>query len=243
MKKMILLLLFLSAAAAFAANSYTVQLENAEESFKKGDYSKAVEIYEALSQVEKINNPFVYYNLSNAYYRNGNLGKAVLNINKAHRLAPRDKDIRANLEYLSGLAGENPYGGFAGLMLSRFSLNEITVSAAALVIIILLGFSAFLISRNSFAKKSAVAGLLILIPASAALFFRADAEILSKRAVVINASEIRSGPGINNPGVFSLPEGKIVTIASSNGGWSNIQTRFEEETLNGWIEDADIGKF
>lgn len=39
-----------------------------------------------------------YYNLANAYYRLDNLGKAILNYERALKYAPCDKDIQFNLE-------------------------------------------------------------------------------------------------------------------------------------------------
>ncbi|MCL2485460.1 MAG: tetratricopeptide repeat protein [Endomicrobia bacterium] len=239
MKKILFLLLFFLFAFPCFGN---VQIENAEEFFRKGDYAKTIEIYETLIQVERINNPQVFYNLSNAYFRNGNLGLAILNINKAHRLAPRDRDIRSNFEYLSSMAGENAYGDFTGFLLSWFSLNEVTVLASGLIIIILLGFSVFFINKNEFAKKSAVFCLILLIPVLTVLFFKLNSEIFSNKAVVLNASAARSGPGINNPEIFNLAEGKTIRVRSSSGAWSNIVIQSGNETLNGWIENSNIGK-
>jgi tetratricopeptide (TPR) repeat protein len=90
----------------FAENTYQTQIANAEENFLKNNFSKTIEIYESLIQIEKVNSPYIYYNLSNAYYRNGNLGKAILNVEKALGLAPRDIEIKNNAEYLNTVAGQ-----------------------------------------------------------------------------------------------------------------------------------------
>jgi tetratricopeptide (TPR) repeat protein len=71
-------------------------VRSSEKSFKKCSFSKAIEIYENLIQIEKLKNLYIYYSLASTYYRNGNLGRAVLNMEKAYRLAPRDREIKNN---------------------------------------------------------------------------------------------------------------------------------------------------
>ncbi len=39
----------------------------------------------------------LFYNLGNAYYKQGDHGRAILNYRRAQQLAPRDPDIEANL--------------------------------------------------------------------------------------------------------------------------------------------------
>lgn len=43
----------------------------------------------------------LYYNLGNAYYRQGNLGKAIVNYERALKLDPTNADARANLEFVN----------------------------------------------------------------------------------------------------------------------------------------------
>ena len=43
--------------------------------------------------------PEIYYNLGNAYFRDNQIGKAILNYNRALLLSPGDSDIRHNLRF------------------------------------------------------------------------------------------------------------------------------------------------
>ena len=71
------------------------------------DFKAANQLYdagkfaEAAAAYEKIEpkTAHVYYNLGNAWFRQGKLGLAVLNYERARRLAPRDPDILANLKF------------------------------------------------------------------------------------------------------------------------------------------------
>src|SRR5207253_6786447 len=47
----------------------------------------------------------LYFNLGNAWFRAGDIGRAVLDYERARRLLPRDPDLHANLSYARELAG------------------------------------------------------------------------------------------------------------------------------------------
>ena len=64
--------------------------------FERGDYAEAVDTYRALTE-RGIVNPSLEFNLGNAYFKTGDLGHAVLHYERAHRLDPRNEDVRENL--------------------------------------------------------------------------------------------------------------------------------------------------
>lgn len=70
----------------------------ANETYRAGDYTKAIEAYESILQSGKESGP-LYYNLGNSYLKSGHLGKAVLNYERAKRLIPRDRDLMFNAQY------------------------------------------------------------------------------------------------------------------------------------------------
>ena len=148
MRKFILIFtVYLSFGICFAKNIHQTQIDNAENSFKKGNFLKTIEMYESLIQIEEVEDPYVYYNLSNAYYRAGNIGKAILNIEKASKLAPRDKDIKENMQFLHAEAGQEREQNIQDILLKHFSLNEITIASSIFIILFLLSFSLFLLKK------------------------------------------------------------------------------------------------
>ena len=46
--------------------------------------------------------PAIYFNLGNAYFKAGQLGRAIAALREAEKLAPRDPDVRANLQFIRG---------------------------------------------------------------------------------------------------------------------------------------------
>src|ERR1051326_9200952 len=93
MKKMLnILFLLLISISGFASKELV-----ANEAYTKGNFAKAAEEYEK-SIAEGYGSPELYYNLGNSYYKLDNIGKSILNYERAKKLAPQDEDIAFNLK-------------------------------------------------------------------------------------------------------------------------------------------------
>ena len=73
-----------------------VSMEQADSVYRKKNYKAAAELYEKIIK-EKGVSVTAYYNLGNAYFRQKEYAKAILNYERALRLAPSDEDVRFNL--------------------------------------------------------------------------------------------------------------------------------------------------
>ncbi len=76
------------------------QFELANQAYSSKDYDIAIKGYESIL-AQAYQSAELYYNLANAYYRTNATGRAILNYERAARLAPRDKDIQHNLEFVN----------------------------------------------------------------------------------------------------------------------------------------------
>ena len=77
----------------------------ADSAYNRENYTEAVALYtKALGQ--GMVSPEMYYNLGNAYYRQGRLGQAVIAYERALRLDPSDKDARDNLNFVINQLGD-----------------------------------------------------------------------------------------------------------------------------------------
>src|ERR1051326_2790731 len=84
-----------------------VDFKAANQLYDAGKFAAAAAVYEKLEP----KTAHVYYNLGNAWFRQGKMGLAVLNYERARRLAPRDPDLLANLkcaEQRRGVDDVNP---------------------------------------------------------------------------------------------------------------------------------------
>lgn len=98
------LTLFLSllvAGVAIAQESSTsaTTFAVANSLYDNGNYEEASRLYEQLA-AECVPDGRVYFNLGNSYYQQENIGRSLLNHRRALQLAPRDPNIRTNLDLL-----------------------------------------------------------------------------------------------------------------------------------------------
>ncbi len=79
---------------------------NGETSFtRKGISPERWKAYQAILQ-SGFESPDLFYNLGNAYFKTGDLGRSILNYEKALRLRPRDPDTQANLELARSITAD-----------------------------------------------------------------------------------------------------------------------------------------
>jgi len=101
--------------------------------YEAGAYADAIERYESLAK-DGIVDADLYYNLGNAYFKTGNLGRSVLWYERALSLNPRGDDVRANLEVVRSLLRDQQLmparGGFRHAVLGWHNRLSATESAA-----------------------------------------------------------------------------------------------------------------
>jgi len=85
-------------------------LNQANESFRQANstkdskqaerlYDKAILSFEKIIEEGQIKNAKLYYNLANAYFLKGDIGKAILNYRRAEKLDSSDTNIQKNLTF------------------------------------------------------------------------------------------------------------------------------------------------
>ncbi|MDH3423313.1 MAG: tetratricopeptide repeat protein, partial [Gemmatimonadota bacterium] len=87
-------------AAPVAAQDEIVVRGN--EAYQDEDYAGAIEAYQAVLDAG-FRSAGLEYNLGNAYFKSGRLGRAILHWERALEASPGDPDIQANLELARSL--------------------------------------------------------------------------------------------------------------------------------------------
>src|SRR5205809_228796 len=70
--------------------------DEANRLYEQGKYPEAIALYQAILKTGRSSSA-VWYNLGNACFKHGELGRAICFYLKARALSPRDADIQANL--------------------------------------------------------------------------------------------------------------------------------------------------
>ena len=72
--------------------------QEGNEAYNNKDFKTAIKLYENCVN-QGVANPILFFNLGNAYFKNENLGKAILWYERALRLEPNNEDIIHNLAF------------------------------------------------------------------------------------------------------------------------------------------------
>lgn len=204
-------------------------------------YEESLAIYENLIS-QGIDNPDLLYNAANAAYRTGSTGKAVVYLERARRLAPSDRDILSNIEYLNSVkTDQEPESDNAVTAFITRHYNAININTAALwsgvsfaLAMLFLTASLFTGSLKRLVSVT-VAGMLIFvfIAATGVLFHKAHRNATVIEAVIMaEEASAYSGPGTDNTHIFTIHEGTKVTVERSQDGWNLIRL---SSGAGGWI--------
>ena len=214
----------------------------ANELYKQKEYDKAITLYRTILD-QGIESAPIYFDLGNAYFKNGDLGRAILYYMKAKRLDPGNDDITNNLEFarqFTSIQMEgvqlNPINSFIESIIGPYRLDTLAWIASAFFIL-LIGFLAVrygLGIAGPSIKAGIVISLILLITASFVTTFKYRHDYLTRRAVLItDEAPVRSGPSDEMDVEIEGAPGLVVEILSQSGDYYNV---LFENKRRGWIE-------
>lgn len=240
----------LTLLTTFSAWSQEMTFAQANKQYSEGNYDAAIAGYEELLN-GKNHSASLYYNLGNAYFKQGNLANAILNYERAYRLAPSDKDIKANLDFAYTQIADKidtPPRYFITKWVHSLShkLHSNSWTYLGIAFWALLFLSLVLFIRTHSESKRKVLFPLLLISLFIALFsFYAaysqysEAKKYNYAIVFAQNITIKSTPSNNGTSLFILHEGTKVKILDKVGEWYKIQLTDNRE---GWLPSKKITK-
>ncbi|MEO0136403.1 MAG: tetratricopeptide repeat protein [candidate division WOR-3 bacterium] len=226
----------------FATLAEAVELYNTGNKFYcAGDYAQAIQYYENALKV--CEDKDIYYNLGNAYFKNANLGKALIQYRRAYFLCPRDEDVIFNLNFIRNfrpdrtLAITNPLVQFLDRLFHYFSARESAWLSALAFFFASVFLSFFLIRRQKFLLYLSFLGLLFFgyFIITWALW---EAEKNARVAVVI-VPELKafSGPGAEYKEILAVHDGAEARIREERNGYYLIQL---PGGIGGWVKKEGV---
>ena len=238
MKKMLIALgLILWTAAAVGA----ADIQSAEALYREGKFAAALGAYEQLL-ASYPNDPHLYYNIGNCYFKMGSTGLAVANYYRAFRLAPRDADIRHNLTLALQNGGERFVPAGMPEVLHKFFFGLRTDELKGLMLLALWFFcslvSIWLIKRRL--GRAAVGALVIVTVLAVWYAWRSKIEKTPLAVVAAPVAELRSGPGSNFPASANVAQGHLLLLQDSKDNWHDVVVK--SEGLQGWIQAEALEK-
>ncbi len=244
-KTMALVLLLLSLCPVSVS---AITKENADAEYLKGNYQQAIADYQEL--LHKGERPELFYNLGNSYYRVGNIPQALLAYERAQRLAPGDKDVRFNLQFVQSKTIDRiiptPDAFFVTWYRSVVMAASVDgwakVSVLSVVVMLVLGLL-FLFGPTLLVRRLSFycACLSLLLFAASNLFAYQERQMLQTRntAIVVSPTvTVKKTPSDNGTENFVLHEGAYVDVTDSTlKDWRGIKLPDGRE---GWLKTTQI---
>jgi tetratricopeptide (TPR) repeat protein len=232
--------LAVSSYAQTPADSLTKAFDEANKLYEQSKFRETAEAYEHILASGK-RSPVLYFNLGNAWFKSGQMGRAISAYRHALKLAPRDAEIRANLgAALRQVQGPRWMESRLERALGRLTLNEWALLAAAalwlwLAIMTLMQWRPTLKPKLSRLSLS-LAALTLLFCASAGLAFGIGGT-LRLAAVVVPEATVHNGPLDESPMAFTARDGAELRILDQKDEWLQVST---DSKRIGWIKKGDI---
>lgn len=223
-------------------------IKEAEVAYTKEDYKTAIELYEGLL-MNNGESAAIYYNLGNAYYKDGQIAPAILNYERALLLEPGDKDIRFNLQLAKSRAVDKiePVGQF---FLAKWfegvrdvaSVDTWGATGIICFILFMLCLVVFFFSKVVRFKKigfyCALLFLLIVVFSNIFGYSQKSAMKNQVEAIVFASSvTVKSSPDESGTDLVVLHEGTKVAVKSTLGEWSEVEL---EDGNVGWMPSKEI---
>ncbi|MFL5753006.1 MAG: tetratricopeptide repeat protein [Bacteroidia bacterium] len=225
--------------------------DSAKKAYDKQQYRTAISQYERIL-ADGSTSSALHYNLGNAYYRNGQLGKAIYHYEIAKKMNPNDEDVLTNLRLASSKTidkidvKENFFvNSVKSNIYTFFSTNGWAWATIVLTVISLLFFTLYITAAKISLKRIGFwFGSLGIIAVIISFFigFGAVHNLRKKSQAIVTSSSVpvMNAPNESGKSQFNLHEGTKVNILESNEEWTCVKLDNGNE---GWVKTGDLGLF
>jgi tetratricopeptide (TPR) repeat protein len=192
------------------------QFEDANRLYETGKFAEAASLYQAAATNGVSAN--LLFNLGNAHFKSGQLGRTMAAYHRSLRLDPRNPETQANLRFAREQANTQPPAlTLRQRWLRNLSLGEWTALASAAITLLLLLLAARQLKPVAFEGNSS--------------WIRLPAFVIETKAVV------RNGPLEESPESFKATDGTELLVHDRKGDFLEVETSLGEK---GWIHSGDV---
>lgn len=244
-KKILLLVVFFAITVAAQPDIF---MQQGNRYYQKQQYDKAKEAYSKVLD-EGYESAELYYNLGNTYYREGKLGYAILNYEKALKLSPGDEDIQHNLalansrtiDRLNTLPDFFLFQWWESFLAIFVFTGWVYLSYFFYIILLAVIIFYFFTKRADYQRVAFFSGLgvlfLLLIAVSVSAI-KYNREFNIKNGVVVEQSATaKLSPDPDSKDAFVIHEGLKVKLEDKVDNYYKI--RLKDGKL-GWLPDSDV---
>jgi tetratricopeptide (TPR) repeat protein len=221
-------------------------MATAQQLYENGHFALASQAYEQLV-AQGFGGKALFYNLGNAYYQQGDFGRAILNYRRAQQLAPRDEDIKANLE-LARTEVANPVklseptdflSRIGRLSQNWFALNELGMISLALWLL----FAGLVIALTNSPQGSALrekfrvaalgTALALVLSMTGFVSFLYVENSQTQAVVVAQEVQLAASLGAQSASDLVLHQGAEVAVLEQRENWVHLALPADQG--QGWV--------
>jgi tetratricopeptide (TPR) repeat protein len=244
------MVVLLPAAVTGAAAATPEELfETGNAAYKDGHFEEAAKAYGEILAFG-IADPRAMYNLGNTYFKMNRLGPAILQYERALRLAPADQEIRDNLALARGQIRDRitePELQYP-IRVVKDTIESLPAGPVAWTFLVLWSAAGGLLGavplasgwgrRRALALGAMLVGTLALTAGASSLYqLRMESEPIA--IVQEDKVDVRSGPGEENTVLFTVHEGARVQLGNHLDHWVQVSL---PNGLSGWVPSTAIEK-
>jgi len=222
--------------------------EKANHLYEQQDYDSAAVYYHKIVDAG-VHNSAVFYNLGNSYYRQHEIGRAILFYEKARTLAPLDEDIINNIKFANLNIVDRVPEPDRSLVDSFFRrLHRLLPLSTQLWLLLgLLTFLSLLFAFGLFASRNLRLWLIylssIIIIAVAGIGISAGFKIYAREqlsyAVVLQQSVKAKNEPRGDKILFTAHEGTKFRVRRTMDNWALVSL---PNGVSGWVKRTALGR-
>lgn len=236
-------MLLLQTASALNTDSFFVAGNHLYDS---AQYRQALDTYLKLEN-GGYQSAALFFNIGNCYFKEGDLGHAMLYYLRAQRLDPGDDEIKTNLEFARQFMPTimegvriNPVSGFIDTITAPFTLNKLAWISSLFFVLLMLTIGIRIYFHNSglLSKMVSYLILILLLVSSGLTTYKYRVDYLARKGVIVaSEAKVLSGPGEDNDIEFTGGAGLTFVVQKELNDY--YQVIFENKR-KGWVRKAEV---
>ena len=218
----------------------TANFDSANKLYEEKKFAEAAATYEKILATGQAS-PALYFNLGNARFKSGKIGRAVLAYHHAAQLRPRDPDVRANLQFARNqVEGPTVRPTRWQRALATLSLNEWTALGLTgfwLTFALLTATQFRPVWKSALRNLTALAGGATLLVAVCLCFALSNGGSANIAVVTAGEVTVHNGPLEESQSAFSAHDGAELQVLDRKDDWLQVS---DGARRVGWVKRSEV---
>ncbi len=201
-------------------------------------FAEAAMAYQKIADSGTISSS-IFFNLGNAHFQSGDMGRAIAAYRRAEKLNPRDADIQTNLRRARDKVQNSGASKGEESFLARLTANEWTVLASIpfALCFLLLAFGQLRRDWQKVTRNYTIALAVVALLLGSLAAIAAQQETHKSAVIVAEEAVVRHGPFNESQSAFTLRAGAELTVLDERETWVQVSAG---RNRVGWVQKAQV---